>query len=216
MEDILTKAVEGTADLGMILGPCVGYFLQTITMVQTKSADGFSPFVSFILIVSNLIRVFWWYSERFSLVIFTAAIVMIFCQLGLLYMWVKLQNQRIKDDGAKKFVESFWYWKEFKSYLKTLGIVTSALIIVTAFAHDQVWFCVTLGTLSSGVEALLGVPQFWLNCSRGNTVGLAMSLIGMWLFGDLYKMSYYQSTGSPLQLVLCSFFQCITDCAILS
>ena len=29
-------------------------------------------------------------------------------------------------------------------------------------------------------------------------------------------MSYYQSTGSPLQLVLCSFFQCATDCAILS
>lgn len=89
----------------MILGPCVGYFLQTITMVQTKSADGFSPFVSFILIVSNLIRVFWWYSERFSLVIFTAAIVMIFCQLGLLYMWVKLQNQRIKD-GKYTFPES--------------------------------------------------------------------------------------------------------------
>ena len=43
-----------------------------------------------------------------------------------------------------------------------------------------------------------------------------MSLIGIWLLGDLYKMSYYQSTGSPLQLVLCAFFQCMTDCAILS
>ena len=60
------------------------------------------------------------------------------------------------------------------------------------------------------------MPQFWLNCSRGHTTGLAISLIGMWFFGDLYKMSYYQSTGSPLQLVLCSFFQCATDCAILS
>lgn len=38
----------------------------------------------------------------------------------------------------------------------------------------------------------------------------------MWFFGDLYKMSYYQSTGSPLQLVLCALFQCTTDCAILA
>ena len=74
----------------MILGPCLGYILQTLTMVQTGEADGFSTYVSFILIVSNLIRVFWWYSERFSLVIFTAAIIMILCQLALLYMWVKI------------------------------------------------------------------------------------------------------------------------------
>ena len=66
------------------------------------------------------------------------------------------------------------------------------------------------------VKALLGVPQFWLNCTRGHTTGLAITLIGMWFFGDLYKMSYYQSTGSPLQLVLCSLFQCCTDVAILS
>ena len=78
----------------MILGPCLGYVMQTMTMVQSNSAEGFSPFVSFILIVSNLIRVFWWYSERFTWVILFAAIVMIFCQLSLLYMWVKIQNSQ--------------------------------------------------------------------------------------------------------------------------
>ena len=66
------------------------------------------------------------------------------------------------------------------------------------------------------LQALLGVPQFWLNCSRGHTTGLASSMIGMWLFGDLFKLYYYNSTESPLQLILCSFFQCSTDCAILT
>ena len=41
-------------------------------------------------------------------------------------------------------------------------------------------------------------------------------MIGMWLFGDLFKLYYYNSTESPLQLILCSFFQCTTDCAILT
>ena len=42
-----------------------------------------------------------------------------------------------------------------------------------------------------------------------------MSLIIIWFFGDLYKMSYYHSTGSPLPLVLCTMFQCATDVAIM-
>ena len=41
-------------------------------------------------------------------------------------------------------------------------------------------------------------------------------MIGMWLFGDLFKLYYYNSTESPLALILCSFFQCSTDCAILT
>lgn len=85
----------------MILGPCLGYIMQTMTMVQTGTADGFSPFVSFILIVSNLIRIFWWYAERFSLVIFSAAIIMVFCQLALLYMWVKVQNKPRPNNPGK-------------------------------------------------------------------------------------------------------------------
>ena len=90
----------------MMLGPCVGYILQTMTMVQTGQAEGFSPFVSFILIVSNLIRVFWWYAERFSLVIFFAAIIMIICQLALLFMWVKIMNKPKQSQG--KFSEAVY------------------------------------------------------------------------------------------------------------
>jgi hypothetical protein len=49
----------------------------------------------------------------------------------------------------------------------------------------------SIGMLSSGIEALLGVPQFWLNFGRKNTCGLSVTLIFMWLFGDMYKMFYY-------------------------
>ena len=48
--------------------------------------------MSFILIISNLLRLFWWYCRRFSAVILVAAVVMITCQLVLLYYWVKQKN----------------------------------------------------------------------------------------------------------------------------
>ena len=153
----------------MIIGPCIGYIMQTMTMVQTNQADGFSTFVSFILIVANLIRIFWWYSERFSLVILVASIVMIICQLVLIYMWVKIQNNPRRNPGKqniqlfstqthldgsapKPFTESFWVWRSFSSYTKTLTVIAIVLLVLTTFGNSHIWFNVLLGTLSSGVE----------------------------------------------------------------
>lgn len=94
--DIILKIVSKLSDTGMIVAPVVGYLLQTYTMVLTKTSDGFSTYVSFILIMSNLLRLFWWYCNRFSLVILTASIVMILCQLALLYVWVKIKTKMTK------------------------------------------------------------------------------------------------------------------------
>ena len=41
-------------------------------------------------------------------------------------------------------------------------------------------------------------------------------MILMWLFGDLYKVSYYTQKDSPLQLVLGGIFSCTVDLTILS
>ncbi len=72
----------------MIVGPCVGYMIQTRDMVKTESAEGFSPYVSFILIVSNLLRIFWYQVESFSPVILYSSLLMVACQVTLLYFWV--------------------------------------------------------------------------------------------------------------------------------
>jgi hypothetical protein len=62
-------------------------------MMTEGSSEGFSPYVSFILISSNLIRLFWWYLERFSVILFMASILMVLCQICLVYFWVKLKNK---------------------------------------------------------------------------------------------------------------------------
>ena len=41
-------------------------------------------------------------------------------------------------------------------------------------------------------------------------------MIGMWLFGDMYKVSYYEGKHSPMQLIICTFMACTVDCIILS
>ena len=57
-----------------------------------------------------------------------------------------------------KFVESFWYWSSFNSYLMTLLCMVVALTLLTFVFRDNSFFVWTLGILSSFIEAFLGVP----------------------------------------------------------
>ena len=114
------------------------------------------------------------------------------------------------------FVESFWYYQNYTSYLKGIGIMTVILSILTFIFRNSPVFIATMGPWSSMIEAMLGVPQFYLNYQKKNTEGLAPLLIMMWLFGDFYKLTYYYSYDSPLQLIICSVFQICTDITIIS
>lgn len=104
------------------------------------------------------------------------------------------------------FVQSFWYWTSFSSYVYTVGVVNIILLCTTFLFIDQKQYGILLGFLSSFIEAMLGVPQFYLNFSRSNTHGLSITLIIMWLFGDLFKLYYYGFNDGPAELVLCSVF----------
>ena len=59
-----------------------------------------------------------------------------------------------KDD----FVESFWYWNSFSSYVMALVSMIIVLCTLSYFCGDSPLYVGTLGTLSSLIEAMLGVP----------------------------------------------------------
>ena len=77
-------------------------------MHKDKICEGFSTYVSFILILSNLIRLYWWYIARFQTVILLATVLMIICQLVLLYFWVSINNlpEDKKNVNMRKAVEN--------------------------------------------------------------------------------------------------------------
>jgi len=57
-----------------------------------------------------------------------------------------------------RFVESFWYWKRFSSYIKALALMIFILFILTDLFGENMTFIALMGTASSFIEALLGVP----------------------------------------------------------
>ena len=95
------------------------------------------------------------------MVILSASIVSVVCQMSLLYVWVKVQNNQKKTEVA--FEESFWYWKSFSKYMEFFGQMVLILTVATVVGGDKGWFVDSLGFASAGVEAVMRAPQFWLN-----------------------------------------------------
>ena len=110
------------------------------------------------------------------------------------------------QEEADQFVQRFWYWRNYSSYLLSFLIMTLLLTALTYAFEDTKYFAGILGALSSFIEALLGLPQLLLNFQKKSTHGLAFLLIAMWTWGDFYKLLYYISIEGPIQLICCSVF----------
>ena len=120
------------------------------------------------------------------------------------------------QEEADQFVQRFWYWRNYSSYLFSFIIMTAILTVLTYTFKDTKYFAGILGVLSSMIEALLGLPQLLLNFQKKSTHGLAFLLIAMWTWGDFYKLLYYISIEGPIQLICCSIFQLSVDVGIIS
>lgn len=79
MANILVGIIMFFCDVGMVFGAVLSYVVQIHKMWKERVCEGFSTYVSFILILSNLIRLFWWYLAHFSTIILMAAILMVIC-----------------------------------------------------------------------------------------------------------------------------------------
>ena len=193
MEDILA-IVDQVVDVVFVFSPILCYGLQVAEMVKTRSADGFSTYVSLIVFMSNLIRIFWWFSEKFSFVLLGTSIVSVVMQFVLIFYWVKI----VTNDGKALFKnEAFWYWNKFSTYLTCIAMVIASLGMTTQMIGENKLYSDALGTASAAIEALLPTPQFMLIYKNKHTAGVSLTMILLWVIGDGFKVYYYISNNSP-------------------
>lgn len=76
-------ALRLVADVGMAVGPVLPYAPQYLLLRRTRadrpedeSAMGFSPMVSFVLLMASLSRIFFWLLSRFNVVLLVQAVLM--------------------------------------------------------------------------------------------------------------------------------------------
>jgi solute carrier family 66, member 2 len=69
------------------------------------------------------------------------------------------------------------------------------------------WFMEIVGFLAVFTEAMLGAPQFVRNFKNKSTIGMSMSMVIMWTFGDLFKTVYFVLREAPRQFWICGTLQ---------
>lgn len=72
----------------MVFGPVIGYVSQYRLIRRTKTVGNFSTDVCAILLTSNILRIFYWYADKFSVALLLQAILMIIAQILLLKLCI--------------------------------------------------------------------------------------------------------------------------------
>ena len=190
-------------DIFMIIAPTFGYYAQILTFRNLKSSKGFSKAISFILIVSNIFRIFFWFGKNFYWALLAQSVLMIFMQFYLLSESLKYDN--INKSTSVFDYNNFWEWPFIIDYIFfIICFIIFLSLLVNIITFENLIFVELLGSISAIT-----------NLKLKSADSLSTFLVGTWLFGDIIKTFYFLRTFAPLQLVLCGIFQIIIDIVVI-
>ena len=219
MLDLIKWAVSTGIDVSMVFAPVIGYVDQYKMITKEKSSDAFSKLVSLILMLANVLRVFFWIGKRFEVVMLYQSLVMVVAQFIMLHVCVRYPSTSQKQ--ARPLLKSFslsyfWNWPDLQSYAVFIGGFSAIVALLSLiFIPTSAAYVELLGYAALMTEACLGVPQLAQNFSRGNTEGFSLVLLGTWFLGDSYKTLFFIFKGLPTQFIACGAFQLLVDILLL-
>eukprot|EP00920_Eleutheroschizon_duboscqi_P012837 GHVT01030446.1.p1 GENE.GHVT01030446.1~~GHVT01030446.1.p1 ORF type:complete len:543 (-),score=116.00 GHVT01030446.1:425-2053(-) len=91
-------------ELGIIMGPNLGYAFQYVEIQRTEVVDGFSPLAVLILIVSQSLRIVWWIGERFSMTLLCQSVMVLFFQFLIVELVARLRREQRRSQEKATLV----------------------------------------------------------------------------------------------------------------
>ncbi|KAI5098079.1 PQ-loop repeat-containing protein 1 isoform X1, partial [Silurus meridionalis] len=219
----------------MVFGGAVPYIPQYQEIQKTSNTEGFSTRVCLVLLIANILRIFFWVGKQFELTLLVQSVVMILTMLAMLHLCCTVQiSNRVSTKQHRITAEAkemrkkcmlllhldldvryFWKWSAFEDYLLFCFGFTMLCAFFTLLFLDWVVFVESLGSLALLFEAMLGLPQLLQNYNNGSTRGMSIKMVLLWTAGDLFKTTYFVINESPAQFWVCGMTQILIDIAIL-
>ncbi len=222
-------------DFLMIIGPSIGYFLQSLKFKQTKSSKGFSKSLCLIIYFSQVLRVFFWIGKPFKITLLYQSILIIIFQIYLIHLWVKYhgikkpekkgnQENDLNFYENKQIIEylidwsdtispnKIWNWTSQIEYFKFMSLIVFFLLIISGvLGIHNVFLTNIYGTISVLAEVLTLIPQIIVSCKTKNSGNLSTSMVALWAIGDSCKFVYNIIYKSPIQMIVSGGFQIFLD-----
>eukprot|EP00300_Choanocystis_sp_HF-7_P008901 c16163_g1_i1.p1 GENE.c16163_g1_i1~~c16163_g1_i1.p1 ORF type:complete len:333 (+),score=41.40 c16163_g1_i1:82-1080(+) len=204
----------------IVFGVALIYLPQYLQTRRTGNAEGFTLLVPLILLASNILRIFYWFGERFALPLLGQALVTVIVMLLMLEQTVRYRRIAAATRAHRHIMDMncahFWNWDGMTSFVIATMLYVSAVSIITAVAVQSKFMVNVMGYLALGVEALLPVPQYLRNKRRSSTQGLSTLMVLSWFVGDLLKTMYFKLTKAPTPFLCCGVVQCSVDILVLN
>ncbi|KAK0822053.1 hypothetical protein LTR91_014267 [Friedmanniomyces endolithicus] len=215
------------APVFIVTSPVTSYADQIWSIKKSRSSAGFSLDIPLIMLVSSILKIFYWFGAHFDFPLLIQASVMIVVQIVMLY--IALQNRppfgaqhslnqpfsEAKEGGIMvKRPLNFWQWRSRKPYWQFLAYYTAILAVLQFLLGNRASYVAIQGYVALGVEAVLPIPQILENRRIRSCKGFRLSVLVNWLIGDLFKMTYFflSEGGIPWAFKLCGLFQAGCDC----
>lgn len=211
----MTSILSSIVDVIMTLTPVIPYFAQINTFKQNKSSKGFSIKISLFILSANILRIFFWFGERFNISLLFQSVLMIIAQLYLVKVYVEFSEKNVyaKKDSIFK---DFWDWDTDRNYF--LFITTFILFFVGLsfnLGMENKLYVNFLGSVSSFLEAIMPCAQILKMYDEKSAKNFSYVLILSWVLGDSFKVYYYFITEVPIQMLLSAIMQVVFDFVII-
>lgn len=192
-------------------------------MHRTRSSAGFSLDIPLIMLVSSILKIFYWFGAHFSTSLLIQALLMVL--VHILCLHVALTNRPAISthlpfqvaSSARKRPYDFWQWRNPKPYWQFLTYFAVILLILHLFTSPTrifIPYTDILGAIALTIEATLPLPQLYANYTRKGCRGFRPSVIVNWVIGDTFKMWFFFASAKgevPWAFKACGVFQATCD-----
>jgi len=229
---ILEKIVIILIDIFMVIGPSLGYLIQSLKFKKTKSSKGFSKSICLIIYISQILRVFFWIGKPFKITLLYQSILIIIFQVYLIYLWILYHDIKPKNNinknnqvnDKKEIIEyiidwsdtispnKIWNWTSTIEYYKFMLFIILILLIICGVVgiHNPILVNI-MGTISFITEASTLLPQIVVSCKKKNASNLSMTMVALWSLGECCKFIYNIIYKTPIQMILSGGVQIFLD-----
>ena len=181
---------------------------------QTKSTKGFAKFLCFLLLLANILRIFFWLGKKYPLPLLYQAIVVVISQIYLIHVYLEYQED-LPIKTEKSLTEHIINWKEtlnpkkiwnwndeidYYKFIFFLFFIFSVMCFIVGVKNTK--FYDVIGTISVSCETFIELPQIKENCITKNTKNISGTMVFMWFIGDLFKTTYNILYKSPMQMII--------------
>ena len=217
-------------DVFVVICPGISYLLQVIKFYKTKSSEGFSKFICFILFTANICRIFFWLGKRFKITLLLQSLDIVLFQFYLIHLCIKFQEnpgKYLPNLKSKKSLfyylihwsdtfnlKKIWKWNIEVEYYKFMCFIILILTIITSLIKNKFLYDI-IGGISAVFETMICAPQIIENYRTKNTQNVSCLMIFLWMLGDLFKLLYNVKYKTPIQMILAAAIQVLSEIIVM-